>query len=174
LVDGGRHGENRARAARGGDPIVRTFGGRLVKTTGDGVLLEFPSVVAAVECAIAIKKMMEERNASPEAKCILYRVGVNLGDILIDREDILGDGVNVASRLEGICCRYLRRSASVHMPCGASTPGDSLICGPAGKPRADALPTSRRGSSRRRPIDCLLPRSDSLHGLFFTLPQPSR
>jgi class 3 adenylate cyclase len=85
-------------------PIVRSFGGRLVKTMGDGVLLEFPSVVAAVECAIAIQKMMAERNATvPEAKRILYRVGVNLGDILIDGEDILGDGVNVAARLEGIC-----------------------------------------------------------------------
>jgi hypothetical protein len=76
----------------------------VVKTTGDGVLLEFPSVVAAVECAIAIQKMMVERNAAlPEAKRILYRVGVNLGDILIEGEDILGDGVNVAARLEGIC-----------------------------------------------------------------------
>jgi TolB-like protein/class 3 adenylate cyclase len=85
-------------------PIVRSFGGRLVKTTGDGVLLEFPSVVAAVECAIAIQQMMTERNATlPEAKRILYRVGVNLGDILIEGEDILGDGVNVAARLEGIC-----------------------------------------------------------------------
>ena len=85
-------------------PIVRSFGGRLVKTMGDGVLLEFPSVVAAVECAIAIQKMMAERNADvPEAKRILYRVGVNLGDILIDGDDILGDGVNVAARLEGVC-----------------------------------------------------------------------
>jgi adenylate cyclase len=84
-------------------PIVRSFGGRLVKTTGDGVLLEFPSVVAAVECAIAIQKMMAERNAAlPEAKRILYRVGVNLGDILIDGDDILGDGVNVAARLEAM------------------------------------------------------------------------
>jgi class 3 adenylate cyclase len=84
--------------------IVHTFGGRLVKTTGDGVLLEFPSVVAAVESAILIQKMMAERNeAVPEAKLILYRVGINLGDILIDGEDILGDGVNVAARLEGIC-----------------------------------------------------------------------
>ena len=84
--------------------IVRAFGGRLVKTTGDGVLLEFPSVVAAVESAVLIQKMMAERNEGvPDAKRILYRVGVNLGDILIDGEDILGDGVNVAARLEGIC-----------------------------------------------------------------------
>jgi adenylate cyclase len=84
--------------------IARAFGGRLVKTTGDGVLLEFPSVVGAIECAIAIQKMMVERNVvASEARRILYRVGVNLGDILIDGEDILGDGVNVAARLEGIC-----------------------------------------------------------------------
>jgi len=84
-------------------PIVREFGGRLVKTTGDGMLLEFPSVVAAVECAIAIQKQMVERNTGvPEAKRIVYRIGVNLGDVLIDGDDILGDGVNIAARLESI------------------------------------------------------------------------
>ena len=81
--------------------LVRTFGGRLVKTTGDGVLLEFPSVVAAVECAILIQKMMEERNAGLiETKRVVYRVGVHLGDVLIEGDDILGDGVNVAARLK--------------------------------------------------------------------------
>jgi TolB-like protein len=84
-------------------PIVRDLGGRVVKTTGDGALLEFPSVVAAVECAIAMQKQMVERNAGvPEAKRIVYRIGVNLGDVLIDGEDILGDGVNIAARLEGV------------------------------------------------------------------------
>ena len=85
-------------------PIVAGFGGRIVKTMGDGLLLEFPSVVAAVECAIAIQKLMAERNADvPEAKRIVYRIGVNLGDVLIEGDDILGDGVNIAARLEGIC-----------------------------------------------------------------------
>jgi TolB-like protein len=85
-------------------PIVAGLGGRIVKTTGDGLLLEFPSVVAAVECAIAIQKVMAERNAgTPEAKRIVYRIGVNLGDVLIEGDDILGDGVNIAARLEGIC-----------------------------------------------------------------------
>jgi class 3 adenylate cyclase len=66
-------------------PIVASLGGRIVKTMGDGVLLEFPSVVAAVECAIAIQKLMVERNAGvPENKRILYRIGVNLGDVLIE------------------------------------------------------------------------------------------
>src|SRR5277367_6585157 len=71
---------------------------------GDGLLLEFPSVVAAVECAIAVQKLMVERNAeTPEARRIIYRIGVNLGDVLIDGDDILGDGVNIAARLEGLC-----------------------------------------------------------------------
>jgi TolB-like protein/class 3 adenylate cyclase/Tfp pilus assembly protein PilF len=85
-------------------PIVASLSGRIVKTTGDGLLLEFPSVVAAVECAIAVQKLMAERNVeTPEAKRILYRIGVNLGDVLIEGDDILGDGVNIAARLEGIC-----------------------------------------------------------------------
>ena len=85
-------------------PIVTGFGGRIVKTTGDGLLLEFPSVVGAVECAIAIQKLMVERNAgAPDAKRIVYRIGVNLGDVLIEGDDILGDGVNIAARLEGLC-----------------------------------------------------------------------
>ena len=101
-------GEDEAGAARAvrerrdaAAPIVRGFGGRLVKTTGDGVLLEFPSVVAAVECAVLMQKMMAERNAAlPEAKRLVYRMGANLGDVLIEGDDILGDGVNVAARLE--------------------------------------------------------------------------
>jgi TolB-like protein/class 3 adenylate cyclase len=85
-------------------PIIASLGGRIVKTMGDGFLAEFPSVVAAVECAIAIQKLMAERNAAtPEAKRIVYRIGVNLGDVLIEDDDILGDGVNIAARLEGVC-----------------------------------------------------------------------
>ena len=85
------------------DALVAKHGGRLVKTTGDGVLLEFPSVVDAVECAVAVQAVMAERNEGlPEDRRMLYRMGINLGDILIEGDDILGDGVNVAARLEGI------------------------------------------------------------------------
>jgi len=85
------------------DALVAKHGGRLVKTTGDGVLLEFPSVVDAVECAVAVQAVMAERNNGvPEDRRMLYRIGVNLADILIEGDDILGDGVNVAARLEGI------------------------------------------------------------------------
>src|SRR5271156_4750575 len=85
-------------------PIVADKGGRIVKTMGDGLLLEFPSVVAAVECAIAVQTLMAERNVdTPEARRIVYRIGVHLGDVLIEGDDILGDGVNIAARLESIC-----------------------------------------------------------------------
>ena len=85
-------------------PIVAGLGGRVVKTMGDGLLLEFPSVVAAVECAVTIQNMMVERNVdTPEARRIVYRIGVHLGDVLIDGDDILGEGVNIAARLESIC-----------------------------------------------------------------------
>jgi TolB-like protein/class 3 adenylate cyclase len=85
------------------DPLVTEHGGRIVKTTGDGVLIEFPSVVGAVQCAVALQKLMAERNAGvPSERRMEWRVGIHLGDILIDGEDILGDGVNLAARLEGI------------------------------------------------------------------------
>ena len=85
------------------DALVAKHGGRIVKTTGDGILLEFPSVVDAVECAVALQAVMAKRsNGVPEDRRMLFRVGINLGDVLIEGEDILGDGVNVAARLEGI------------------------------------------------------------------------
>jgi adenylate cyclase len=85
------------------DALVAKHGGRLVKTTGDGVLLEFPSVVDAMECAVAVQAVMAERNKEVAAdRRMLFRIGINLGDILIEGEDILGDGVNIAARLEGI------------------------------------------------------------------------
>jgi adenylate cyclase len=77
--------------------------GRIVKTTGDGILIEFPSVVEAVACAFAVQRGMAERNVStPENQRIVFRVGVNLGDIIVEGDDIHGDGVNIAARLEGI------------------------------------------------------------------------
>ena len=85
------------------DAVVAEHGGRLVKTTGDGVLLEFPSVVDAVECCVAVQAVMVQRNDGiPQERRMLFRIGINLGDILIEGDDILGDGVNVAARLEGI------------------------------------------------------------------------
>src|SRR6202162_5525372 len=85
------------------DPKIADHRGRIVKTTGDGILIEFPSVVEAVACAVAVQRGMAERNVStPEDQRIVFRVGVNLGDIIVEDGDIHGDGVNVAARLEGI------------------------------------------------------------------------
>ena len=85
------------------DPEIATHGGRIVKTTGDGMLVEFPSVVDATECAVAIQRAIAEREAEIGAeRRIQYRIGINLGDIVIDGDDILGDGVNIAARLEGL------------------------------------------------------------------------
>jgi adenylate cyclase len=86
------------------DALVTKHGGRIVKTTGDGVLLEFPSVVDAVECAVAVQAVMAERNeGAPADRRMLFRIGINLGDILIEGDDILGDGVNIAARIENEC-----------------------------------------------------------------------
>ncbi len=85
------------------DPKIAEHDGRIVKTTGDGMLVEFASVVDAVRCAVEVQEAMAQREADvPDDRRIRYRVGVNLGDIVIDGDDILGDGVNVAARLEGL------------------------------------------------------------------------
>ena len=84
-------------------PMIAAHGGRLFKTMGDGMFVEFPSVVAAVECALAMQRQMAASNEdAPEAKRVLYRIGVHLGDVLVEGEDILGDGVNIASRIESV------------------------------------------------------------------------
>src|ERR1700733_9444973 len=84
-------------------PIIAAHSGRLFKTMGDGMFVEFPSVVAAVECALAMQRQMAAGNEGAlEAKRVLYRIGVHLGDVLVEGEDILGDGVNITSRLEGV------------------------------------------------------------------------
>jgi adenylate cyclase len=85
------------------DPAVTEHNGRIVKTTGDGLLIEFPSVVEAVACAVTVQRRMVERNAAvPEAQRIEFRVGINSGDIIVEDGDIHGDGVNVAARLEAL------------------------------------------------------------------------
>ena len=85
------------------DPKITEHRGRIVKTTGDGVLVEFVSVVDAVRCAVDIQRGMLERSSSvPAEKRIQFRIGINVGDIIIDGDDIYGDGVNVAARLEAL------------------------------------------------------------------------
>ena len=86
------------------DPKVTEYGGRIVKTTGDGTLIEFASAVDAVSHAVDIQRGLAERNTDlPEDTRIVLRLGINVGDIIIDGDDIHGDGVNVAARLESLC-----------------------------------------------------------------------
>ena len=86
------------------DPKIVDHRGRIVKTTGDGMLVEFRSIVEAVVCAVEVQRGMFDRNATvPEDRRIVFRIGINVGDILIDGDDIFGDGVNVAARLEAFC-----------------------------------------------------------------------
>ena len=85
------------------DPKIAEHGGRVVKTAGDGMLLEFGSADAALRCAIDVQRVMHADNQSePADKRIEFRIGINLGDIIVDGTDIAGDGVNVASRLEAL------------------------------------------------------------------------
>ena len=84
------------------DPKIAEHNGRIVKLTGDGMLVEFPSVVSAVACAVDIQSAMRVRNVSTSGERIEFRIGINLGDIIVEEGDIFGDGVNVASRLESI------------------------------------------------------------------------
>jgi adenylate cyclase len=85
------------------DPLIARHDGRIVKTTGDGALIEFGSVVGAVECALGLQRLAAERNAGiASERRMEWRIGIHIGDVLIEGEDILGDGVNIAARLEGI------------------------------------------------------------------------
>ncbi|MBM3524801.1 MAG: adenylate/guanylate cyclase domain-containing protein, partial [Alphaproteobacteria bacterium] len=85
------------------DPAIAAYRGRLVKTTGDGLLVEFASAVDALRCALAVQRGMAERNAAaPSERRMDLRIGINSGDVIVDGDDLLGDGVNVAARLEAL------------------------------------------------------------------------
>src|SRR5262249_10963592 len=85
------------------DPAIASHGGRIVKTTGDGLLLDFPSVVNAVRCAVEVQAAMADRAVGmAEDRRIAFRIGINIGDIIVEGDDIFGDGVNVAARLQEI------------------------------------------------------------------------
>jgi adenylate cyclase len=108
--EAGTHARLRELREKFFDPKIAEHGGRIVHTSGDGMLLEFPSATAAMRCAVEVQREMAARNlALALDERIELRVGINLGDIIVDGDDIIGDGVNVAQRLEtlaepgGIC-----------------------------------------------------------------------
>ena len=98
------------------DPKIKEHRGHIVKNTGDGMLAEFASVVDAVRCAAEVQRGMIDREPEvPDERCIRFRIGINLGDVIVEEHDIFGDGVNVAARLEvlaepgGICISRMVR-----------------------------------------------------------------
>ena len=100
-------------------PLLSEFDGRLIETGGDGIFAEFASVINAIKCAITIQKTVAKRNATVEAeRQMLYRMGVNIGDVIYDKENIYGDGVNIAARLESISdpgSIYISRQVYAHV-----------------------------------------------------------
>jgi adenylate cyclase len=99
----GTHERLKAHGREFVDPKIGEHSGRIVKTTGDGMLVEFPSVVDGVRCAAELQRAMIDREAGlPEDHRIRFRIGINLGDIIVESDDIFGDGVNVAARLEAL------------------------------------------------------------------------
>src|SRR5215469_8838776 len=84
-------------------PIILNHGGRLVKNTGDGFLLEFPSIVGAIEAAVAMQTVMGERNHHlPADRVMHFRMGIHMGDVMADEDEVFGDDVNIAVRLESV------------------------------------------------------------------------
>ena len=129
------------------DPKIAEHGGRIVKTTGDGLLAEFPSVVDAVRCAAEVQRGMLDREPElPEERRIRLRIGVNLGDVIADGDDIFGDGVNVAARLEalaepgGVCISHTVRD-QIHdkLPYALDDLGEQFVKNIARPVRAYAL-----------------------------------
>jgi adenylate cyclase len=136
------------------DPKIREHHGRIVKTTGDGMLVEFSSVVDAVRCAVEIQRAMVDRNAEvPEDKRITFRIGVNLGDVIADSGDIYGDGVNIAARLEalaepgGLCIsRTVRDHIGDRLPYSFDDIGEQSVKNIAQPVHAYALSAATVGS----------------------------
>jgi class 3 adenylate cyclase len=132
------------------DPKITEHHGRIVKTTGDGMLLEFASVVDAVRCAVEVQRGMAEASATiPPERRIEFRVGINLGDVIAEGDDIFGDGVNVAARLEalaepgGICVsRVVRDQVRDRLDCAFEDMGEQQVKNIARPVRVYRIPIS--------------------------------
>ena len=131
----GTHGRLKAHLREFVDPKIKEHHGRTVKNAGDGLLAEFPSVVDAVRCAVEVQRRMGDRDSGlPEERRIRFRIGVNLGDVIAEANDIYGDGVNVAARLEalaepgGICIsRVVREQIRDKLPFPFEDRGEQVV-----------------------------------------------
>jgi class 3 adenylate cyclase len=112
------------------DPVVAKYGGRLVKLTGDGALVEFASAVDALSASIEFQQGMAEANGDqPADTALVFRIGINLGDIIVEGDDIFGDGVNVAARLQEIAApeAFAYRAVCIRMCATVSTPRSTTV-----------------------------------------------
>jgi TolB-like protein/class 3 adenylate cyclase len=154
------------------DPKIVEHHGRIVKTTGDGMLVEFASVVDAVRCAVEVQRGMVERNAViPADERIEFRVGINLGDVIVDDDDIFGDGVNIAARLEaladpgGICIsRVVRDQVRDKVSFAFEDLGEQQVKNIARSVRAYRIPLGETASPK---VPLPLPEKPSLAVLPF-------
>jgi class 3 adenylate cyclase len=150
------------------DPKISEHRGRVVKNTGDGFLAEFASVVDAVRCAVEVQRGMAERNAAtPPEKRIEFRVGINLGDVIVEGDDIFGDGVNVAARLEavaepgGICVsRVVRDQVRDRLDCSFEDLGEQQVKNIARPVRAYRVRDTAIANSPSAPASPILPLPD--------------
>jgi class 3 adenylate cyclase len=160
------------------DPLIAQHQGRIVKTTGDGVLIEFASVVDAVRCAAVVQQGMMDRNANlPESRRIAFRIGINVGDVIVDEGDIFGDGVNVAARLEAlaepgqICVSAtVREHVGDKLPIGFTDMGEHSvknIARPVHVYRVEKWPEPRIPSARAETAVLELPNRPSIAVLPF-------
>ncbi len=153
------------------DPCVAAHGGRTVKLMGDGALVEFPSVVAAVDCALAIQEATADAQAGMDGARITYRIGINLGDVIVDGDDMYGTGVNVAARLQALApvggiavSATVRDHVAGKVPCAFENMGEHGVKSleqPVHvymlRPSGAAAPELRRPQAERRASVCVLP-----------------
>ena len=146
-------------------PIILNHGGRLVKNTGDGFLLEFPSIVGAVEAAIEMQTLMAERNSDlPADRAMQFRLGIHMGDVMADEDEVFGDDVNIAVRLESVAApgglaisAKAHREAGKHLSVASSTAAATVsrtsrsrsMSGPGSRP--DPAPTAERKQASHLP-----------------------
>jgi adenylate cyclase len=157
------------------DPRVAEHKGRIVKTTGDGMLIEFPSVVEAVACAVGVQQAMAAANAAtPADHRIEFRIGINVGDVIVEDDDIHGDGVNVAARLEGVAepggicvSAMVRDQVEGRLDCAFEDIGEPELKNIArkvrvyrvrpGRPLPDPPPQAGEGSARSARVGAVTP-----------------
>jgi len=158
------------------DPTIAAHNGRLVKTTGDGLLVEFGSVVDALRCATEMQAGMAQRDApTPADKRIEYRIGINMGDIVVEDGDIFGDGVNIAARLEalaepgGICVSArVQEDATGRLDLAFEDMGEQALKNITRPVRAYRIATGPVSAALQETPDLALPDKPSVAVLPFT------